>query len=85
MSDPFQYHSPGLDSPARHHALIVPSDSANLPTTPRALYCAAAGTAVLRDAAGTDLSYDLAQGDLLPLRAVRVLATGTTATLYGWW
>lgn len=85
MSDPFGAHSRGLESPAACHAAIIPSDGADLPVRPRVIYCETAGTAVLRDKAGSDLSYALAAGQILPLSPVRVLASGTTATLYGWW
>jgi HK97 family phage portal protein len=38
----------------------------------------------IRDEVGTDLTYVRYAGDILPIRAVRVLATGTTATIAGW-
>ncbi len=82
--DNFQHHSTGLDSPATRHFAITPSDTADVNPRPRALYCRAAGDVVIRDAAWTDLTYTLAVGDVLPFRGVRILATGTTATLYGW-
>lgn len=82
--DKFRDEPRGLDSPATRHVLIVPSDSADLPVRPRVVYCQAAGSAVIRDELGADLTYALAQGQILPFSAVRVLATGTTATLYGW-
>jgi len=84
MPDHFASHAKGLEAPADRHYAIVPSDGADLPRVPRSVYCAAAGTAVLRDHQGTDLSYTLVAGQILPVRPVRVLATGTTATLYGW-
>ena len=85
MSDPFGAHSRGLESPAACHAAITPSNSSDLPVRPRVVYCQTGGTAVLRDKAGVELSYTLVAGQILPLSPVRVLATGTTATLYGWW
>lgn len=85
MSDPFASHSRGLESPAAHHAALIPSNSSDLPLRPRVIYCQSAGTAVLRDRAGQDLTYTLEAGQILPLSPVRVLATGTSATLYGWW
>lgn len=85
MSNPFRHHARGLESPASQHFNITPSDSADLPKRPRVLYCSAAGTAVLRDEAGADLSYSLAAGQILPFSPLRVLATGTTAALIGWW
>lgn len=84
MSNRFSRHQRGLESPASHHFAIQPSDEADMPSIPRVIYCAGSGTAVLRDMAGVDLSYDLVKGQILPLSAQRVLATGTTATLIGW-
>ncbi len=84
MSDPFQHHARSLESPATRHFTVTPSDGTDLPLRPRVLYCAAAGSVMLRDAAGTDLAYALEAGDILPVSAVRVLATGTSAVIYGW-
>jgi len=83
--DPFAFHSRGVDSPATHHAAITPNNDADLPTRPRAIYCETGGTVALRDTAGTDLTYTVVAGAILPLSPVRVLATGTTATVRGWW
>jgi hypothetical protein len=44
-----------------------------------------AGNIALRDEAGTDITYAVAAGDLLQISAVRVLETGTTATMVGWY
>ena len=84
MSDPFKSHHRGMESPAARHFAITPSDAADLSVLPRVLYCVQAGTAVIRDREGADLSYTLVAGQILPLSALRVLATGTSATLYGW-
>jgi len=84
MADIFEYHSKGLQSPADIHFAIVPSDGADLPFVPRAIFCAASGNAVLRDRAGVDVTYQMTAGQILPFRPVRVLDTGTTATLVGW-
>lgn len=73
-----------LTSPADYHAQIVPSDTADLNPRPRVIYCAVSSNAVIRDQAGTDLTYALVAGQVLQISPVRVLATGTTATLYGW-
>lgn len=84
MSDPFQQHSRGLTAPADRHFAITPSDSADMALRPRVLFCLAAGTVALRDRSGADLSYTLEVGQLLLFSPVRVLATGTTATVIGW-
>ncbi|WEK48508.1 MAG: hypothetical protein P0Y66_11765 [Candidatus Kaistia colombiensis] len=84
MSDPFAGAASGLSGPATRHFAISPSDSADLAIRPRALLFQTDGNAVLRDESGTDITYGRYAGDVLPIRAVRVLATGTTATLIGW-
>ncbi|MDK3020136.1 spike base protein, RCAP_Rcc01079 family [Pseudodonghicola flavimaris] len=83
MEDPFKHHARGLESPGAVHFAITPDDDNDLPVRPRYLWCNGAGTAVLRDSAGTDLSYMLGVGQILPFAPVRVMATGTTATLFG--
>lgn len=83
MSDAFDQHAAGLDSPFTVHFLITPSNTENLPERPRAVRCEVAGTAVLVDERGTALSYTLEVGEVISGRIVRVNATGTTATLYG--
>lgn len=79
--DPFGAEIPRLDSPAQYHAAVTPSDSADLDPIPRALRIGGAGNIALRDAAGTDVTYQgVAAGEYILLRARRVLSTGTTAT-----
>jgi len=84
MSDPFAGAASGLSGPATRHFIVAPSDSVDLAVRPRALVFQSDGSAVIRDEAGADVSYARYAGDILPIRAVRVLATGTTATLVGW-
>lgn len=85
MPDPFDSDYVNLTSPAVAHYVVAPSDTADLPTRPRALYVNTTGTAVLRDSAGETVSYDVAAGNVLTLRATRVLASGTTAQLIAWY
>lgn len=82
--DRYKDYASGLDSPATRHVQITPDNDNDLTFKPRAIYCNEAGAIVIRDSAGTDLSYTMAAGDLLPFRGVRVLATGTTGTYYAW-
>lgn len=81
--DPFSSFAPSLDDPGVRHFTVVPSDTADLALRPRVFYVNAGGTAKLRDEAGTDVTYTLTDGAWVPFRAVRVLATGTTASLVG--
>ncbi|WP_439156178.1 spike base protein, RCAP_Rcc01079 family [Yoonia sp.] len=85
MPDPFESDYVNLTSPAVTHYAVVPSDGADLPVRPRALFVRVGGTAVLQDKDGTVISYDLSAGAVLSMRPVRVLATGTTAQLVAWY
>lgn len=82
--NPFQGMSGGITAPATNHFAIVPNDGADLPQIPRAIYVQAAGNLVLRDAAGVTITYAVTAGQVLDFRAVRVMATGTTAIAIGW-
>lgn len=73
-----------LNGPATRHYAITPNDGADLPVRPRALFVTVAGNVVIRDEEGVDVTYPVSVGDVLTFRAVRVLATGTTATVVGW-
>ena len=86
MTDTFKEFKTSLESPAEHHFLVQPSDTTDLPYRPRALRIGTAGTVVVRDVAGNDVSYSVEAGEILSIRAVRVLAGGTTATsIVGWY
>lgn len=85
MPDPFDTDYVNLTSPAVAHYVVTPSDASELPVRPRAIFVNTAGTAVMQDAAGEIVSYDLAAGAVLSIRPVRVLASGTTAQLVAWY
>ncbi len=84
MSDNFQNHQRGLESPADRHTAITPSDTSPVLPRPRALWCQTAGNLAIEDSAGNVLTYAVAAGQIIPFRAVRIRATGTTATVIGW-
>lgn len=84
MSDNFQSHQRSLESPGDRHKAVVPSDTAPVTPRPRALWCQADGDVVIEDRDGTVLTYTMVAGQVLPFRAAKVRATGTTATVYGW-
>lgn len=84
VSDPYKHHQTGPSSPARRHFAISPSDDLDLPIVPKAVYCEAAGALAVQDETGAVLIYTLAQGQILPIHARRIRATGTTATVFGW-
>ena len=85
MPAPFDTDYVNLTSPAVAQYAVVPSDSSDLPVRPRALYVNVAGTAVLQDAAGETVSYEVGAGAVLSIRPARVMATGTTAQLIAWY
>lgn len=88
MSDPYASHARGISSPAQHHQMITPSDTVDLAVSgerPRVIYCLAAGSVAIRDAAGTVITYAMVAGEILPFSPTRIMATGTDATLVGWW
>lgn len=88
MSDPYAASGLSLNSPALHAGAITPSDAADLAVTTRAIYVGGAGAVKLILAGDTEAITLVAvtAGQVLPVRAKRVLATGTTATgLVGLW
>ena len=58
---------------------IIPSDNTDLPTETREIIIAVDGNVKLRKISGEDVVLSLPAGRF-PFRAVRVFATGTTAT-----
>ena len=85
MPDPFDTDYVNLTSPAVSHYAVVPSDTTALPVRPRALYVNVAGSVVLQDSAGENVSYEVGAGAVLSIRPARVMATGTTAQLIAWY
>ncbi|WP_239024916.1 spike base protein, RCAP_Rcc01079 family [Sphingomonas corticis] len=72
-----------LTAPADDLFAIVPSDTVDLATVPKALYCAVAGNVALRGTGNTTITIPVVAGQIVPIRARRVMATGTTATMVG--
>lgn len=66
----------------KRHQLLVPSDTADLPEVPKAVWVETGGNAVVRDSDGNTLTYKTYDGSWLPIRPTRVMATGTTGTYY---
>ncbi|VTR90823.1 Uncharacterized protein OS=Thalassobacter stenotrophicus GN=PM03_12725 PE=4 SV=1 [Gemmata massiliana] len=89
MPDAFANCSAGLESPYEHCALIVPSDSADLPFSTRGISFGAAGMVRVTMIGGETVTIPsgaLAAGAIHALRVVRVHSTGTTATgLVAYW
>jgi hypothetical protein len=78
--DQFRTHAQGLESPATRILEIVPSDTADLTFVTRAISVAQAGHLRVVTSGGDTGRLFVAAGIPFPLRVVRVLATGTTAT-----
>lgn len=84
MADKYKNFPVGRSDPGMKHFTITPSNTVDLTVRPRVIYCQTAGNVVLVDALGVELTYALVAGQILPFSPVRVKATGTTATIYGW-
>jgi hypothetical protein len=80
MSDPFEHHMPGLESPATLLLEVIPDDAADLPLPSRALNVTQSGTVQVTTTGGSTATIFIAAGTGFPVRATRVWATGTTAT-----
>ncbi|MBU1175699.1 MAG: hypothetical protein KKH72_09890 [Alphaproteobacteria bacterium] len=81
MTDRFSNRAASLEGPAIHGFAVTPSDATPLAETTRALYVGTAGNVSLTFASGASATFTgLAAGSILPVRAVSVLATGTTAS-----
>lgn len=81
MTDRFIGREPGFDGPATHGFSVTPNNDTILAEVTRALYVGTAGDVAMLLASGASVTLtNVPSGTLLPVRAVRVLATGTTAT-----
>lgn len=79
--DSFNNFTKGLTAPISNHYQITPNDSTDLATVPRAVYVGQTGNIAWVDKNGTSVIWvGVAGGSLLPIRPIRILATGTTAT-----
>ena len=80
MSEKYQGRADDIGAPARGGFAITTSDSADLLAETRAIYVGSAGDLVAVLASGDEVTFvGLAGGTVLPVRAKRVKATGTTA------
>lgn len=66
---------------ASSYSAVTPSDSVNFSEPCRALYIGGAGAVVAVDTSGTAITFNGAlAGTVLPIQAIRVNSTNTTAT-----
>ena len=77
MDDRFQNHLPGLESPAVRLEAVVPNDDADLSVASRAIAVGTEGFVNLTTIAAGRVF--VVPGAPFPIRARRILATGTTA------
>jgi hypothetical protein len=78
--DSFARHAASLHSPALRLEPITPDDGTDLTRTTRAINVAQTGTVRVVTAGGDTADIYIAAGIAFPVRATRVMATGTTAT-----
>ena len=78
--DQFADATPGLQSPATIIDEIIPDDNNDLQIATRAINVAASGTVRLVTVDDTEGDVYIVAGSTFPVRAKRVLSTGTTAT-----
>ena len=85
MTDRFQKKIPQIDGPVSSGFQIEPSD-VDLPSVTRAIYVGGAGNITItlagyRGEGSLDLTFvGVTAGTILPVRAIKVKAEGTTAT-----
>lgn len=79
MSDPFKNFTTSLESPPEGGFAITPDDTQDLPVVTRGLNAATAGTLHVTMRDGSEITLSVAAGVILPLRAARVWASGTSA------
>lgn len=83
MSNEFSTVADSPMQPARNLAAVTPNDSTDLPNVSKALWIGGAGNVsiIAADDSSAVLISGVPAGTVLPIRAKRVLATNTTATL----
>ncbi|WP_425045981.1 spike base protein, RCAP_Rcc01079 family [Primorskyibacter sp. S87] len=81
ISDAYESFAPGLTGPAVSGFDITPDDGADLLTLPRALMVASSGDVAVQFGDGSRIVLPgLQPGIIYPVRPVRVLDAGTTAS-----
>lgn len=83
--DHFAHFQRGLESPCSGHFTIVPQDGVDLPVKPRVLRVLTSGDLAVRDEAGAVIVYAVIAGETIGFSAVGIEASGTTASVAGWY
>jgi hypothetical protein len=85
MADNYANVQPSMAGPALRHYTVTPSDTVALDPRPRALYVNSDGDLALElPGDSAPIVYSVVAGQVLPIRPVRIHATGTTATIIAW-
>jgi len=67
--------------PSTLFAAVTPSDSTDVtPTTGKRIYVGGSGNLTMQGSNGTAATFAVTAGQILPITAKRIMATGTTAT-----
>lgn len=70
-----------ISQPPSYAAAVTPDDANEMAAISRAIYVGSGGSLKVRMAGGMDITFiGVQSGTLLPVRAVQVYQTGTTAT-----
>ena len=87
MTDDYSSMSPSLTSPAVNAEAVVPSNTVALSNVSRAIYVGGGGDIAIEMLSGTTVTLRAAAaGTFLPLRAKKILSSGTTASgLVNFW
>ena len=80
MADVYADRATGLSDPVNAAVAVTPHDSNLLTQVSRALYVGATGDLVVTMANGVDVTFVAVPVGIMPLRVLRVKATGTTAS-----
>lgn len=64
---------------AEHHFAVTPDNAVNMPVV-APIRCGTAGTITVVDNADVAIQYTVVAGEVIPVKAKRVNATGTTVT-----
>lgn len=80
----FSTNTKGLNSPASVCLNITPPSATwTISDSPRAFYCNAAGSLVIKDFNGVDCTYNVVTGVILPLESMQQVVSGPD--IVAWW
>ena len=77
--DKYRYHTQGLDSPSRDYYTTIKSDTVDFATFSRSVYVGTPGDVVAVREDGVAVPFKNWPGGILPIRCIRINATGTSA------